>query len=121
MGSKLYKFCFVKYKTTRSRLYRNEVEILIKKPTAWDHSINARSDFLEKILFDISHIARRPVASMLGLVGYIDIEKLDERMIREYARHLRLVATEMDTYLTELNRKYSAIRSTVTEPVSQEK
>ncbi|MEM6361267.1 MAG: GAF domain-containing protein [Bacteroidota bacterium] len=76
---------------------------------------------LEKILFDISHIARRPVASMLGLVGNIDIEKLDERMIREYARHLRLVATEMDTYLTELNRKYSAIRSTVTEPVSQEK
>ncbi|MEM1409048.1 MAG: GAF domain-containing protein [Bacteroidota bacterium] len=71
---------------------------------------------LEKILFDISHIARRPVASMLGLAGNIEIETLNESMIREYARHLRSVAVEMDTYLTELNRQYSAIRSTITEP-----
>lgn len=65
---------------------------------------------LEEILFDIAHVARKPVASMLGLTGNIEMEELTEEALKEYARHLKFVASEMDQSLKQLTDRYTKLR-----------
>lgn len=62
---------------------------------------------LEQILFDISHVIRRPVATMLGLIDLIEHEHLDETTIKEYAGYLKTISEEMDGFVRTLNDSYS--------------
>lgn len=61
---------------------------------------------LEQILFDISHVMRRPVANMLGLTAIMTEENLDEAAQREFIGHIRTVSQEMDEYTRKLNGDY---------------
>lgn len=64
-------------------------------------------DILEQILSDISHIIRRPVATMLGLTDLIDHTSLTETTIKEISKKLKIVAKEMDEYTQNLNSAYN--------------
>ena len=61
---------------------------------------------LEQILFDISHVMRRPVANLLGLTAVLTHENLDEKSRREFIGHIRTVSQEMDEYTRKLNGDY---------------
>ncbi|MDT0650122.1 GAF domain-containing protein [Autumnicola edwardsiae] len=65
---------------------------------------------LEQIIFDISHVLRRPVANMLGLTSALESEELNEEQIKLYTRHLKSVSEEMDTFVHKLSDDYSEIR-----------
>ncbi len=63
---------------------------------------------LERIAFDISHVMRKPVTTLLGLTGMID-ENIDINSIdlKEYIGHIKTVSEEMERYTQELNQIYS--------------
>ncbi|HEX8516825.1 MAG TPA: hypothetical protein VF868_11540 [Bacteroidia bacterium] len=65
---------------------------------------------LEKILFDISHVMRRLVATLLGLTNAIESTELKKAELKEYTGHLHTVAREMDEYLKKLNTAYLGIK-----------
>lgn len=66
---------------------------------------------LEQILFDISHIMRRPVATMLGLTKVMEMEdQLTTRKLRQYCHHLKTVSQEMDTYTRKLSAEYAQLK-----------
>ena len=69
---------------------------------------------LEQILFDISHVMRRPVATMLGLTAAISEDDMDEKTLKEFTGHIKTVSEEMDTYIRKLNVDYNETRSKVT-------
>ncbi|WP_324719373.1 GAF domain-containing protein [Salinimicrobium sp. HB62] len=63
---------------------------------------------LEQISFDISHVLRRPVTSMLGITTLLEYEKeLSAAKLREYSRSLRTVASELEDFTQKLNKIYS--------------
>ncbi|XLS29848.1 GAF domain-containing protein [Flavobacteriaceae bacterium M23B6Z8] len=68
---------------------------------------------LEKILFDISHVLRRPVATLLGLTDAIEEGDLDQKSLKEYTRHIKTVSEEMDAHIIKLNKTYSEIRKKI--------
>ena len=61
---------------------------------------------LEQILSDISHVLRRPVTTMLAVTSLIEEDNLNEEMIREYARNLKVISEEMDDFTKKLNNVY---------------
>ncbi|MEJ6980515.1 PAS domain-containing protein [Pedobacter sp. P351] len=61
---------------------------------------------IEQIIFDIGHVIRRPVASMLGLSRLIIDIDLDEKEIKEISKKLYTIAEEMDKFIKELNQVY---------------
>ena len=66
---------------------------------------------LEQILFDISHVMRRPVATMLGLTGALEREEaLDEDQLRELSGQLKTVSEELNEYIKELNANYRQLQ-----------
>ncbi|QCR23573.1 PAS domain-containing protein [Pontibacter sp. SGAir0037] len=65
---------------------------------------------LEQILHDISHVMRRPVATMLGLTSAIEKEVLNEKTLLEYLKHIKTVSKEMDDYIRALNDVYHSIK-----------
>lgn len=63
---------------------------------------------LEKIAFDISHVLRRPVTTMLGLTALVETaEKLDPEELKTYAGMIKTVSEELDTFTHQLNKAYS--------------
>lgn len=75
---------------------------------------------LEQILFDISHVMRRPVANMLGLAAAINTKTLDNDMMRTLSEHMQKVSEEMDTFIKQLNNTYSDKRSKLVSPVGED-
>ncbi|MDT0688818.1 PAS domain-containing protein [Salegentibacter sp. F188] len=65
---------------------------------------------LEKILFDISHVLRKPVANMLGLTSALESDELDDHKIKLYSKHLKAVSEEMDSFIHQLADDYSKIK-----------
>lgn len=63
-------------------------------------------DVLEQILSDISHVIRRPIATMLGLTDYIENATLTEENLKEIAQTIKTVVKEMDDYTQKLNEVY---------------
>ncbi|MFC6998134.1 GAF domain-containing protein [Rufibacter roseus] len=61
---------------------------------------------LEQILFDISHVMRRPVANMLGLTTAITEQDLNLETLKTCASHLKTVSEEMDSYIRKLSDTY---------------
>ncbi|MBB5439485.1 PAS domain S-box-containing protein [Pedobacter sp. AK017] len=64
----------------------------------------------EQILFDISHVLRRPISSMLGITSIINEGDLDHEELLYFARQLHPVAKELDKFMIELNRVYEQKR-----------
>ncbi|MGF7080500.1 PAS domain-containing protein [Mucilaginibacter sp. UYCu711] len=75
--------------------------------------ITALVDYIasvEQILFDISHVMRRPVSSMLGITTLISEGELDHEEMLHLAHQLHPVAKEMDKFMNELNQVYEQKR-----------
>lgn len=73
--------------------------------------MKAHHQTIEQILFDISHVMRRPIATMLGVTAAIGQEpSLDEGQLRIFSQHLRTISEEMDTYITRLNEEYTLLK-----------
>lgn len=62
---------------------------------------------LEQIIFDISHVLRKPVATMLGLTEIIDLNQMDKLALEEMIDHIKTTTMDMDAYLHKLNKAYS--------------
>lgn len=69
---------------------------------------------LEEILFDISHVIRKPVVTMVGLTNSIRTEDIDRQKLQKYIKYLKVVSKEMDDYTRELTEKYFDISLKVT-------
>ncbi|WP_340200337.1 GAF domain-containing protein [Ascidiimonas sp. W6] len=68
---------------------------------------------LEKILFDISHVLRKPVATLLGLTDAIEEDNLDQASLKEYIGHIKTVSEEMDAHIINLNKAYYEIQKKI--------
>lgn len=64
----------------------------------------------EQILFDISHVLRRPVSSMLAITTLISEGGLSQEELPHFVHHLHTVAMEMDKFMLELNQVYDQKR-----------
>ncbi len=63
---------------------------------------------MEQIAFDISHVLRRPVTTLLGLTSMINKdEMLDAARLKEYCNYINTVSTELDNYTRKLNETYN--------------
>jgi len=63
-------------------------------------------DTLEQILFDISHVMRRPAVLMLGLVDAIEADHVDHQKLKDYSGFFKDIANSMDEYTHKLNEAY---------------
>lgn len=62
---------------------------------------------IEQISFDISHMLRRPVTTLLGLSSIIENdENLDARKLKEYSGYIHSVSDELDKFTRKLNETY---------------
>ncbi len=73
------------------------------------HDITSIANYInttEQILFDISHVIRRPISSILGLTKIIDTSNFNEKELRDISGKLHIVTNELDKFLSELNQVY---------------
>lgn len=68
--------------------------------------VNYISD-IEQMLFDISHVLRRPIASILGLAGTTINGANQAQQWTELSSKIQIAANEMDAFVKELNTIYS--------------
>ncbi|PZF72592.1 hypothetical protein [Taibaiella soli] len=61
---------------------------------------------IEQIIFDISHVIRRPICTMLGMTQLISESNLTEADIKEYSENFSDIVKEMDRFVRELNEAY---------------
>lgn len=79
--------------------------------------ITKRKEYLqsvEKMLFDISHVLRRPVSTLLGISRAANEEDPGSSVMKDNWELISKVAEEMDTYLKQLNKEYSLSRQELT-------
>jgi hypothetical protein len=69
---------------------------------------------MEQIAFDISHVLRRPVTTLLGLTSVIEKEEMTHDKIKEYTRYIKIVSSELDQFTRKLNHTYSLKRKIIT-------
>lgn len=62
---------------------------------------------MEQIMFDISHVLRKPVANLLGLTTMIENENFNEINFREYIGYIKTVSDELENFTRKLNETYS--------------
>lgn len=62
---------------------------------------------MEQIVFDIGHVIRRPISSMLGMTSLIADGNLSKKEIIEVSQKLHSISDEMDKFIHELNIVYS--------------
>ncbi len=63
---------------------------------------------LDEISFDISHVLRRPVTTLIGLMNLIETtDDADVEQLRFFAKNTRAIAEELDTYTRQLASLYS--------------
>ena len=63
---------------------------------------------LDQMIFDISHVMRRPVVTMKGLTNLIDMEKFDKQELKEITNKIKTVSNEMEEYIRAMFRIYEA-------------
>jgi len=62
---------------------------------------------LEQIAFDISHVLRRPVSTLLGLANAIDKDQaIDAVKLKKYLNFIKKVSQELDIFTKQLNKTY---------------
>jgi hypothetical protein len=62
---------------------------------------------VEQILFDISHVIRRPVASILGLTNLMNEKDISEEELISLSKKMNIVANELDKFIHKLNVEYN--------------
>lgn len=69
---------------------------------------------MENIVYDLSHVLRRPVANLLGINNLLQEEKnLSEKDLRRYSKFIQKASQELDDYSRELNEIYQKKREEV--------
>lgn len=64
-------------------------------------------DAMEQISFDISHVLRRPVTNLVGLINMMEDEKSINQIVwNEYSDYIQTVATELEKFTRDLNDVY---------------
>ncbi len=74
------------------------------------HNISALKEYealLHQVIHDVSHVMRRPITTMLGLVSVMESEEFDRILVQEYMQHVKSVFTELDAFTRNLNREYT--------------
>ncbi|WP_396636588.1 PAS domain-containing protein [Maribacter sp. R77961] len=62
---------------------------------------------LEQMSFDISHVLRKPITTLMSIISVIEIEKdMDEQSLKMYAGYLKSVGEELDKFTKMLNDSY---------------
>jgi PAS domain S-box-containing protein len=61
---------------------------------------------VEQIIFDISHVIRRPVSTMLGMSQLMVSNRYGEKEIQDISQKINLIAEEMDKFVKGLNEEY---------------
>ncbi|KYG71438.1 PAS domain S-box-containing protein [Roseivirga ehrenbergii] len=61
---------------------------------------------LEQILFDISHIIRKPVTNIMGLSNLIELDDMDEPTLKQLATYMKTSAKELDDFTIQLTHNY---------------
>lgn len=63
---------------------------------------------LEQMAFDISHVLRKPVTSMLTVTNWLEMEKdLCDQKFKEYTGYIKTIAEELEAFTRKLNDIYS--------------
>ncbi|MES2478303.1 MAG: PAS domain-containing protein [Bacteroidota bacterium] len=65
---------------------------------------------IEQIIFDIGHVIRRPVASILAMSKLITENEINEADIKVVSEKFHSIAEEMDKFIGELNQAYDQKR-----------
>lgn len=62
---------------------------------------------LEQVAFDISHVLRNPVTTILGITSLLELEQeLSHKKIKEYSGHIKTLSHELEVFTRELNDVY---------------
>lgn len=67
-------------------------------------------EVLEKMLFDLSHVIRKPVANVMGLLEIMQSHDLDIEEKAEYYRSLEQSILELEKYVGVLNQEYFVLK-----------
>lgn len=73
------------------------------------HNITRYKEYerkMKQIAFDISHVIRKPVTTLLSLTALIAEDELTEEDIKEYSNYIRTVSEELDKLTVELDKTY---------------
>ncbi|KVV15717.1 PAS domain-containing protein [Flavobacterium sp. TAB 87] len=65
---------------------------------------------IEQIIFDIGHVIRRPLCSMIGMTKLLMENYFNPNELKDSSTKLNLIALEMDKFIHELNRNYQQKR-----------
>ncbi|WP_188466994.1 hypothetical protein [Marivirga lumbricoides] len=96
-----------KYYMVRINTYLNDAGETLCFGIVKDISLQkSYENVLEQIIFDISHVMRRPVATMQGLTQLIELDKMNRETVKEVAYKLQLVSNEMDSFIKKLYNNY---------------
>lgn len=69
---------------------------------------------MEQVAFDISHVLRRPVTSLLGLAQLLDNENgIKTSELSEYVGYIKTMSHELNEFTSELNRIYNRKREKI--------
>jgi len=61
---------------------------------------------MEQVMYDLSHVVRKPVANLLGLTNIIENEKFNEINFKEYIGYIKTISDELDNFIKTLNQTY---------------
>ncbi|MFC4871902.1 PAS domain-containing protein [Negadavirga shengliensis] len=78
--------------------------------------ISQKKDYLttlEKILFDVSHVIRKPIVNMMGLIDILQNIEDTEKGAEKYVRHLKTVTMDLENYTRKLNEDYSRLKNSL--------
>ncbi|MGV3503546.1 MAG: hypothetical protein ACO1O1_07545 [Adhaeribacter sp.] len=65
---------------------------------------------IEQILFDISHIIRRPISNILGTTQIIKDSELSKNEVLDISKKLLKISEELDRFIKQLNQSYEKKR-----------
>lgn len=69
---------------------------------------------IEQIIFDIGHVIRRPVSTMLGMSKLIIESELNDKELRDLSEKFHVISEEMDKFIRELNQAYQQKKQNTT-------
>lgn len=82
------------------------------------HNINDRVEYeiaMDQIVFDISHVLRRPVTTLMALNNMIENEKnISHESLVEYVTYIKKVSEEMEIFTKNLNEIYQRKKELIT-------
>lgn len=79
-------------------------------------NISARKNYestLKQIVFDISHVLRKPVTTLMGLTALIQEDDLEVENIREFCKYINTTTSELELYTRTLNENYTKQKMTI--------